>query len=62
MKWLSQAAAWLRTVNRFALLGCEWMTIGLVAAITVIVCAGGILPTPLLKKAGVEIETKYGTP
>ncbi len=27
----------------------------------VIVCAGGILPTPLLKKIGIEVETKYGT-
>jgi thioredoxin reductase/NAD-dependent dihydropyrimidine dehydrogenase PreA subunit len=27
----------------------------------VIVCAGGILPTPLLQKAGIEFETKYGT-
>jgi len=27
----------------------------------VIVCAGGILPTPLLKEIGVQVETKYGT-
>lgn len=27
----------------------------------VIVCAGGILPTPFLKSAGISIETKYGT-
>jgi len=27
----------------------------------VIVCAGGILPTPLLKKVGVAVETKFGT-
>lgn len=27
----------------------------------VIVCAGGILPTPLLKEIGVQIETKHGT-
>ena len=27
----------------------------------VIVCAGGILPTPFLKSIGVEVETKYGT-
>jgi thioredoxin reductase (NADPH) len=27
----------------------------------VIVCAGGILPTPFLKSAGIEVETKYGT-
>ena len=27
----------------------------------VIVCAGGVLPTPFLKKLGIEIETKYGT-
>jgi len=28
---------------------------------TVIVCAGGILPTPLLKQLGIQIETKFGT-
>jgi thioredoxin reductase/NAD-dependent dihydropyrimidine dehydrogenase PreA subunit len=27
----------------------------------VIVCAGGVLPTPFLKEIGVMIETKYGT-
>ncbi|MBI5613237.1 MAG: NAD(P)-binding domain-containing protein [Gammaproteobacteria bacterium] len=27
----------------------------------VIVCAGGVLPTPFLKKVGIQIETKYGT-
>jgi thioredoxin reductase len=27
----------------------------------VIVCAGGVLPTPFLREIGVEIETKYGT-
>lgn len=27
----------------------------------VIVCAGGVLPTPMLKTLGVEIETKHGT-
>jgi thioredoxin reductase/NAD-dependent dihydropyrimidine dehydrogenase PreA subunit len=27
----------------------------------VIVCAGGILPTPFLKSMGIEIATKYGT-
>ncbi|MGB5081701.1 MAG: NAD(P)-binding domain-containing protein [Burkholderiales bacterium] len=27
----------------------------------VIVCAGGILPTPLLKEIGVQVDTKYGT-
>ena len=27
----------------------------------VIVCAGGILPTPFLKKIGVEVDTKFGT-
>lgn len=27
----------------------------------VIVCAGGILPTPFLKEMGITIETKYGT-
>jgi thioredoxin reductase/NAD-dependent dihydropyrimidine dehydrogenase PreA subunit len=28
---------------------------------TVIVCAGGVLPTPLLQKVGIAFETKYGT-
>ena len=28
----------------------------------VIVCAGGILPTPMLKKVGIEVETKFGAP
>ncbi len=27
----------------------------------VIVCAGGILPTPLLKKIGIEVRTRHGT-
>ena len=27
----------------------------------VIVCAGGVLPTPLLKEMGVQVETKFGT-
>ena len=27
----------------------------------VIVCAGGILPTPMLKEMGIRIETKFGT-
>lgn len=27
----------------------------------VIVCAGGLLPTPLLQKAGIRFETKFGT-
>jgi len=27
----------------------------------VIICAGGVLPTPFLQKIGIEIETKYGT-
>jgi len=27
----------------------------------VIVCAGGVLPTPFLKKIGVQVVTKYGT-
>jgi thioredoxin reductase (NADPH) len=27
----------------------------------VIVCAGGILPTPMLKDIGIEVETKHGT-
>jgi thioredoxin reductase len=28
---------------------------------TVIVCAGGILPTSFLQSIGIEVETKYGT-
>ncbi|MFQ5451358.1 MAG: NAD(P)-binding domain-containing protein [Nitrospinaceae bacterium] len=28
----------------------------------IIVCAGGILPTPFLKKIGIQVETKYGAP
>ena len=28
----------------------------------VIVCAGGVLPTEFLKQAGINVETKYGTP
>jgi hypothetical protein len=27
----------------------------------VIVCAGGVLPTELLKRVGIAFETKYGT-
>ena len=27
----------------------------------VIICAGGILPNAFLKKAGIHVETKYGT-
>jgi thioredoxin reductase len=27
----------------------------------VIVCAGGILPTPMLKDIGIQVDTKYGT-
>lgn len=27
----------------------------------VIVCAGGVLPTPMLKEMGIQVETKYGT-
>jgi thioredoxin reductase len=27
----------------------------------VIVCAGGVLPTPFLKQVGVDVQTKYGT-
>ncbi len=27
----------------------------------VIVCAGGVLPTPMLKDIGIMVETKYGT-
>jgi thioredoxin reductase len=28
---------------------------------TVIICAGGVLPTPFLKKLGIEVATKHGT-
>ena len=28
---------------------------------SVIVCAGGVLPTPFLERIGVRVETKYGT-
>jgi len=28
---------------------------------TVVVCAGGILPTPMLKEIGILVETKFGT-
>lgn len=28
----------------------------------VLVCAGGVLPMPMLKKIGIEVETKHGTP
>jgi hypothetical protein len=27
----------------------------------VIVCAGGILPTPFLKSVGITVDTRYGT-
>ena len=27
----------------------------------VIICAGGILPTPFLKEIGIQVETKHGT-
>ena len=27
----------------------------------IIVCAGGILPTPFLKATGIQVDTKYGT-
>jgi len=27
----------------------------------VIICAGGVLPTPMLKELGIHVETKYGT-
>ncbi len=36
----------------------EMLTLGNDA---VIICAGGILPTPFLKEIGIEVETKYGT-
>ncbi len=28
---------------------------------TVIICAGGVLPTPFLKRVGISVETKHGT-
>jgi len=28
---------------------------------SVIVCVGGVLPTPMLKELGIIVETKYGT-
>ena len=28
----------------------------------VIVCAGGVLPTKMLREIGIEVETKYGAP
>ena len=28
---------------------------------SIIVCAGGILPTGFLKEVGIDVETKYGT-
>ena len=28
---------------------------------TIIVCVGGVLPTPMLKQIGITVETKYGT-
>lgn len=28
---------------------------------SIIVCAGGVLPTPFLRKAGIEVEEKFGT-
>ena len=27
----------------------------------VIISAGGVLPTPFLKRIGIEVDTKYGT-
>ena len=36
-------------------------TIRVIENDAVIVCAGGILPTPFLKSLGVEVETKHGT-
>ncbi len=40
MKALSAAIGFMRGTNRGVLIGCEWLTVGLLAAITVIVCAG----------------------
>jgi thioredoxin reductase len=28
----------------------------------IVVCAGGVLPTPFLKQVGIDVQTKYGTP
>ena len=51
------------TINRieaeFVYLECE-DTVKL-ANDAVIVCAGGILPTPMLKEMGIRVETKFGT-
>lgn len=38
--------------------GCDVMTL---ANDVVIVCAGGVLPTPMLKEVGIRVETKFGT-
>ncbi len=27
----------------------------------VLVCVGGVLPTPMLKELGIAVETRYGT-
>lgn len=40
MNIISRAIALLRRINHYSLLGCEWLTVALVAAIAVIVCAG----------------------
>jgi thioredoxin reductase len=32
-----------------------------VACDTILVCAGGLLPTPLLQQIGIQFSTKYGT-
>ena len=36
-------------------------TVGELPNDAVIVCAGGVLPTPFLKEIGISVETKYGT-
>jgi thioredoxin reductase/Pyruvate/2-oxoacid:ferredoxin oxidoreductase delta subunit len=36
-------------------------TIGSILNDVIIVCAGGILPTPFLKEIGITVETKHGT-
>ncbi len=48
-----------RIEAEFVYLECE-ETVKL-ANDAVIVCAGGILPTPMLKEMGIRVETKFGT-
>ena len=44
--------------------GCAYLEYGETVKLendTVIVCAGGILPTPMLKEMGIRVETKFGS-